>query len=174
VPDSESSRLQWSRQPCIRARLPGFGVTNDGATYHGPYNEAAYSAGFGIGPGVARSPTFIWYEFSVCTGVDRWSSPMRSNGPCTQRHGRDQHVRWAEIMGTRTSSDAIASDNAAKAGIIVVAAAGNARAGTLYQRRPGCGRPMPSVSRRWTRAHFLANGVQSRCPRVAVPNGVEG
>jgi minor extracellular serine protease Vpr len=53
----------------VSGTAAGFGVANDGTTYHGPYDQAAYAAGFGIGPGAAR--------------VRPMSSPKRSIGPCT-------------------------------------------------------------------------------------------
>src|SRR5258708_21793818 len=52
----------------VSGTAAGFGVTNDGATYHGPYNEAAYSAGFGIGPGVAPLAALYMVRIFGCTG----------------------------------------------------------------------------------------------------------
>src|SRR6202451_575260 len=52
----------------VSGTAAGFGVTNDGATYHGPYNEAAYAAGFGIGPGVAPLADLYMVRVFGCTG----------------------------------------------------------------------------------------------------------
>jgi minor extracellular serine protease Vpr len=51
----------------VSGTAAGFGVTNDGATYHGPYNEAAYAAGFGIGPGVAPLADLYMVRVFGCT-----------------------------------------------------------------------------------------------------------
>src|SRR3984885_134547 len=52
----------------VSGTAAGFGVTNDGVTYHGPYNEAAYAAGFGIGPGVAPLADLYMVRVFGCTG----------------------------------------------------------------------------------------------------------
>ena len=52
----------------VSGTAAGFGVTNDGKTYQGPYDEAAYSAGFGIGPGVAPKADLYMVRVFGCIG----------------------------------------------------------------------------------------------------------
>jgi subtilisin family serine protease len=52
----------------VSGTATGFGVTNDGKTYHGPYDEAAYAGGFGIGPGVAPLADLYMIRVFGCTG----------------------------------------------------------------------------------------------------------
>jgi subtilisin family serine protease len=102
----------------------GFGVTNDHKTFQGPYNSAAYSTGFLIGPGVAPKADLYAVRVFGCTGstnvvVDAidWAIANKMN-VISMSLGAD--------YGTDEDADAVASTNATRAGIIVVAAAGNA------------------------------------------------
>jgi minor extracellular serine protease Vpr len=102
----------------------GFGVTNDHKTYHGPYDSAAYSQGFLIGPGVAPKADLYSVRVFGCTGstnvvVDAidWAIANKMN-VISMSLGSD--------YGTADDADAVASTNATRAGVIVVAAAGNA------------------------------------------------
>src|SRR5258707_1040280 len=106
----------------VSGTAAGFGVANDGTTYHGPYDQAAYAAGFGIGPGVAPLADLYMVRVFGCTG----SSNVITEAIDWAVHN-DMDVISMSLggtFGTATSSDSIASDNAAKAGIVVVAAAG--------------------------------------------------
>jgi hypothetical protein len=74
--------------------------------------------------------------------------------------------------GSRTSADAIASDNASKAGIIVVAAAGNAGPAPYITGDPSTGTRVISVAAMDARA-FLVNGVRITLSSGGGANGVE-
>jgi len=135
----------------VSGTAAGFGVTNDGATYHGPYNEAAYAAGFGIGPGVAPLADLYMVRIFGCTG----SSDVVTDA-IEWAVDNDMDVISMSLggdYGSRTSADAIASDNARKPASSWSpprAMQGRHRTSTATRLR----RPMPSASRRWTRAHF--------------------
>ena len=103
----------------------GFGVALDGTTYHGPYDSAAYTAGFLVGPGVAPEADLYALKVFGCGG---------SSGVVTEA------IDWAVAndMDVITMSlgsdfgltdppdaDTIAATNAVAAGIVVAAAAGN-------------------------------------------------
>src|SRR5882757_5794907 len=148
----------------------GFGVTNDGATYHGPYNEAAYAAGFGIGPGVAPLADLYMVRIFGCTG----STDVVTDA-IEWAVDNDMDVISMSLggdYGTRTSADAIASDNAAKAGIIVVAAAGNAGPAPYINGDPAAATHAISVAAMDARA-FLVNGVHIALSSGGGANGVE-
>ncbi len=89
-----------------------------------------------------------------------------------QRHGRDQHVARRAPSASRTTSDAIASDNAAKAGIIVVAAAGNEGPAPYITGDPASATRAISVAAMNARA-FLVNGVHIALSSGGGANGVD-
>jgi minor extracellular serine protease Vpr len=154
----------------VSGTAAGFGVTNDGATYRGPYNEAAYSAGFGIGPGVAPLADLYMVRVFGCTG----STDVVSDAIDWAVHN-DMDVISMSLggaYGTRTSADAIASDNASKAGIIVVAAAGNAGPAPYIIGDPSTGTRVISVAAMDARP-FLVNGVRITLSSGGGANGVE-
>ncbi len=109
----------------VAGTVAGFGVTAAGATYTGPYNSSIYTPGaFRIGPGVAPKADLYAYRVFGCTGstnvvveaIDR-----------AVQDGMDViNMSLGSPFGTDRTADAVASDNAAHAGIIVVTSAGNA------------------------------------------------
>jgi subtilisin family serine protease len=154
----------------VSGTATGFGVTNDGATYHGPYNEAAYSAGFGIGPGVAPLADLYMVRVFGCTG----STDVVSDAIDWAVHNNMDVISMSlgGAYGTRTSADSIASDNASKAGIIVVAAAGNEGQAPYVTGDPSTGTRVISVAAMDARA-FLVNGVHITLSSGGGANGVE-
>ena len=102
----------------------GFGVANDGTTYGGPYNSAAYQHGFIIGPGVAPKADLYALRVFGCSGATNVVTEA-----IDWAVANDMDVISMSLgadYGDARTSDSIASDNAAMAGITVVAAAGNA------------------------------------------------
>ena len=148
----------------------GFGVANDGSTYHGPYDEAAYGAGFGIGPGVAPLADLYAVRIFGCSG----STDVVADGIDWAVHNNMDVISMSlgAPFGTRTSADSIASDNAAKAGIIVVAAAGNEGPAPYVTSDPGSAARAISVAAMDARA-FLVNGVRISLASGFSANGVE-
>jgi minor extracellular serine protease Vpr len=154
----------------VSGTATGFGVTNDGATYHGPYDEAAYAAGFGIGPGVAPLADLYMVRIFGCTG----SSQVVAEAIDWAVHN-DMDVISMSLggaYGSRTNSDAIAADNASKAGIIVVASAGNAGPAPYVDGAPAAANRAISVAAMNARP-FLANGVHIALSSGGGANGVE-
>jgi minor extracellular serine protease Vpr len=148
----------------------GFGVTNDGATYHGPYNQAAYAAGFGIGPGVAPLADLYMVRVFGCTG----STDVVTDAIEWAVHN-DMDVISMSLgspYGAASSSDAIASDNASRAGVIVVAASGNNGPAPYITSTPASGSRAISVAAMNARP-FLANGVHIAFSGGGGANGVE-
>jgi minor extracellular serine protease Vpr len=141
----------------VSGTATGFGVTLDGKTYKGPYNEAAYSTGFGIGPGVAPLADLYMVRVFGCTG----STDVVSEAIEWAVHN-DMDVISMSLggsYGTAGDADAIASDNAAKAGIIVVAAAGNAGPAPYITGDPSTSTLAISAAAMNAR-QFLRGGVQ--------------
>jgi subtilisin family serine protease len=101
----------------------GFGVANDGSTYHGPYDTAAYQKGFIIGPGVAPLADLYALRVFGCAG----SSNLVTEAIDWSVHNHMDVISMSlgSDYGGAENSDSVASNNATRAGIVVVAAAGN-------------------------------------------------
>jgi minor extracellular serine protease Vpr len=147
----------------VAGTAAGFGVANDGTTYHGPYNQGVYASGFGIGPGVAPLADLYAVRVFGCNG----SSNVIAEGIDWAVHnGMDViNMSLGAPFGTATTSDALASDNAAKAGVIVVAAAGNDGPNPYVLSTPGSAAGALSVAA--TDAHPTFAAV-----RIALSSGI--
>jgi minor extracellular serine protease Vpr len=102
----------------------GFGVTADGATYTGSYDSSIYTPGaFRIGPGVAPAADLYGYRVFGCTGstdvvVDAIDMAVKD--------GMDViNMSLGSPFGVAKTADAVAANNAMRAGVIVVTSAGN-------------------------------------------------
>jgi len=101
----------------------GFGVTAAGATYTGPYNKATHDTAFTVGPGVAPQADLYALRVFGCSGstnltVDAidWAVDHEMNVI---------NMSLGAPLGRSDDPSAVASTNAAAAGVIVVASAGN-------------------------------------------------
>ena len=118
------------------ATAAGTGVTSDGKTFHGPYNAKTLSAqSFLIGPGVAPEAQLYALRVFGCNG----STDMVVDAiDWAVKHHLDViSLSLGSAFGDPTSADAVAADNAAKAGVVVVAAAGNDGPGAYVSSVPG-------------------------------------
>jgi subtilisin family serine protease len=102
----------------------GFGVTGTGATYSGAYNSSTYTnTSFRVGPGVAPKADLYAIRVFGCVGstdvvVDalNWAVANRMDVV---------NMSLGSAYGDTSDPDVEATNNAADAGIIVVASAGN-------------------------------------------------
>jgi subtilisin family serine protease len=108
----------------VAGTAAGSGVTSNGKQYPGPYNATTVSGQtWNVGPGVAPMADLYALRVFGCNGstdivVDaiEWAVD----------HDMDViNMSLGSPFGTKDSPDAVASNNAAKAGIIVVTSAGN-------------------------------------------------
>jgi subtilisin family serine protease len=110
----------------------GLGVNADGTTYLGPYDNTAPFSSFLIGPGVAPRADIYALKVFGCTGgtgltTQAINFAVDPNGDGDPSDHLDViNMSLGSNFGTATDSSAVASSNAALAGVIVVAAAGNA------------------------------------------------
>jgi minor extracellular serine protease Vpr len=103
--------------------IAGFGELSDGSTYHGPYTPAAYSTDFKIGPGVAPLAQLYIYRVFGCNGSTDVVTEAINRAV---QDGVDViSMSLGSDFGTADSPDAVAADNASRAGVVVVAASGN-------------------------------------------------
>lgn len=108
----------------VAATAAGDGVNEDGTAYTGPYDAKTLSTHhFLVGPGAAPGAQLYALKVFGCSGgtdvvIDAidWAVKNRMNVI---------NLSLGSPFGGPDSPDAAAADNAAKAGIVVVAAAGN-------------------------------------------------
>ncbi len=101
----------------------GFGVTAAGATYAGPYNASTHANAFTIGPGVAPQADLYALRVFGCAG----STTLTVDAiDWAVDHEMDVvNMSLGAPLGRADDPSAVASNNAAAAGVIVVASAGN-------------------------------------------------
>jgi uncharacterized repeat protein (TIGR01451 family) len=115
----------------VAGTAAGFGVRSDGTTYTGPYGTATPFSSLRIGPGVA--PGALLYALRVfgCTGgtglavqaID-WALDPDGDGDLSD-HLDVINMSFGSPFGRSSDTTAVAAENAAQTGVIVVAAAGN-------------------------------------------------
>jgi subtilisin family serine protease len=108
----------------VAGTAAGSGVLSTGLTYAGPYNATTYGNSFRIGPGVAPKADIYSVRVFGCTGS---TNVVVEALDWAVDHDMDVvNMSLGSSYGTSDSADALASDNAARAGVVVVASAGNA------------------------------------------------
>ena len=109
----------------VAGTAAGFGVRENGTTYKGPWTTAAYSKeNFVIGPGVAPLADLYAIRVFGCSGST--NVVVEALDWAVDNDMDVVNMSLGSNFGRFDSADAIASDNAAAAGVIVVAASGNA------------------------------------------------
>lgn len=129
----------------VAGTAAGSGVTAAGATYAGPYNSSIYTPGaFRIGPGVAPKADIYGYRVFGCTGFTRVTVDAIN---MAFDDGMDViNMSLGAVFGSADDASAVASTNVAKAGMIVVASAGNSGANQYLTGAPAAGTGAISVA----------------------------
>jgi minor extracellular serine protease Vpr len=128
----------------VAGTAAGFGVTAVGATYAGPYDATTPSNSFRIGPGVAPRADLYAIRVFGCSGS---TNVVVDALDWAVDHDMDVvNMSLGSSFGSATTADAIASDNAAKAGIVVVASAGNSGAAPYITGSPASASDAISVA----------------------------
>ncbi|HEV2952047.1 MAG TPA: S8 family serine peptidase, partial [Actinomycetota bacterium] len=131
----------------VAGTVGGSGVLFDGSTYGGPYDPATHTPATGkfrIGPGVAPKADIYAVRVFGCAGstnvtVDaiEWAVD----------NGMDViNMSLGSVFGTANDPSAVASTNAAKAGVIVIASAGNNGPNQYITGSPGTADSIISVA----------------------------
>ena len=126
----------------VAGTAAGFGVKSDGTTFAGPYNAAAYTPGaFRIGPGVAPQADLYAVRVFGCTGS---TNVVTEAIDWAVAHGVDvismslgSNFGVVGNTDSGSTSERLAVANAAAAGVIVVAASGNAGPTPYITSTPG-------------------------------------
>jgi len=110
----------------VAGTVAGFGVTDDGNRYPGPYNSSIYgSNNFRIGPGVAPDAKLMIYRVFGCEGSTDEATLVEAIDQAVLEGADVINMSLGSPFGRTDEPSAAASDNAALAGVVVVTSAGN-------------------------------------------------
>jgi subtilisin family serine protease len=158
----------------VAGTAAGLGVNGDGTTFLGPYDNTAPFSSFIIGPGVAPRADIYALKVFGCTGSTglttqaiNWAVDPNGDGDPSD-HLDVINMSLGSNFGTATDSSAVASTNASLAGVIVVAAAGNAGDTHYIVSSPATSTRAISV------ANIVDSGIQSSVLQVNSPPAIAG
>ena len=113
----------------------GFGVLADGTTYAGPYDESTHAQDFEIGPGVAPEADLYFVRVFGCSGSTEVTTEAID---WAVDHQMDViNMSLGSVFGRADDPSAVASTNAAAAGVTVVTSAGNSGPAQYIVGSPG-------------------------------------
>jgi subtilisin family serine protease len=151
TPDSDPMDCN-SHGTHVAGSAAGLGVTAAGATYTGPYSTETDFGQFRIGPGVAPGASLYALRVFGCSGGSgvvaaaiEWSMDPNGDGDFSDRLDVI-NMSLGSNFGERFSVTALASENATKVGVIVVASAGNASDTFFISGAPGSSSSAISVA----------------------------
>ena len=129
----------------VAGSAAGAGVLANGASYGGPYNTTTHTPGkFRIGPGVAPNAHLYGVRVFGCLGSTNVTVEAIE---WAVDNGMDViNMSLGSPFGSSTDPSAVAATNAAKAGVIVVAAAGNNGPNPYISGSPGTADSIISVA----------------------------
>ncbi|MCU1501966.1 MAG: vpr [Ilumatobacteraceae bacterium] len=109
----------------VAGTAAGDGVLLDGSTFHGPYDTTIDPAKFAVSPGSAPEASLLAYRVFGCAGsVD--SDIIVAAIDQAVADGADViNMSLGGDIGTANDPETVAVDNAVRAGVVVVASAGN-------------------------------------------------
>ncbi len=121
----------WGHGTHVAGIAAGYGVRSDGSTYPGPYTGPIPWEEMALGPGVAPEASLVALKIFGCQGVSHllnlaleWAVDPDGDGDFSDRLDV-VNLSIGSSFGHPQDPATEASDNAAQAGIVVVAAAGN-------------------------------------------------
>jgi subtilisin family serine protease len=136
----------------VAGSAAGFGVTSNGQPYAGPFDTQTDFGSLRIGPGVAPEADLYALRVFGCSGSTNltvaaieWAMDPNGDGDFGDRLDVI-NMSLGSNFGDRFNASAIASDNAARVGIIVVASAGNAADTFFITGSPGASGKTISVA----------------------------
>jgi len=115
----------------VAGTAAGFGVAGDGTTYPGPYTDSLDFTQFRVGPGVAPEAQLYALKVFGCQGsttlmalaIERALDPNGDGNPAD--HLDVINISLSSAFGSDDDPDAIALDNAVRAGVVAVVAVGD-------------------------------------------------
>jgi minor extracellular serine protease Vpr len=125
--------------------LAGFGVLDNGKTYRGPYNARTVSShDWNVGPGVAPEADIYAYRVFGCAGTS--SVVDLAIDQAVADRVDVINMSLGSPLGGMDDPTTVAAENAAAAGITVVASAGNEGPGAYVLGSPASGDHVLSVA----------------------------
>lgn len=110
----------------VAGTAAGYGVTSDGKTYHGPYDARALaSQHFLIGPGAAPEAQLYAVKIFGCGTNATTDAVIDGIDWAVKNDVNVINMSLGSPFGSADSPDVAAVENAVRAGIVVVASAGN-------------------------------------------------
>ena len=158
----------------VSGSATGFGVLDSGSTYPGPYNTSTHGNSFNIGPGVAPGADLYGLKVFGCDGStdvvsDALEWALDPNGDGAIDDAVDViNMSLGSPFGSPLDPSAIASDNAAANGVVVVASAGNEGTAAYVTGSPAVAPGAISV------AASIDGGVTVGATRINSPAGIAG
>ncbi|HWM91225.1 MAG TPA: S8 family serine peptidase [Thermoanaerobaculia bacterium] len=158
----------------VAGTAAGFGVNADGTTYAGPYDGGAPFGTFRIGPGTAPQATLYALRVFGCTGATNltvqaidWAMDPNNDNDLSD-HLDVINMSLGSNYGRVSNATAVASDNAALAGVIVVTSAGNAGDTFFITGSPGV------AGRAIATAASVDSGIAGAILQVNTPPAIAG
>ena len=115
----------------------GSGVSADGSTYTGSYDESTASKAFKVGPGVAPQVDLYALRVFGCTGST--DVTIEAIDWAVANDMDVINMSLGSPFGRGTDPDAVAASNAVGAGVVVVTSAGNSGPSPYITGAPGAG-----------------------------------
>ena len=130
----------------VAGTAAGFGVLSNGSTYGGPYDGTTHSNSFRIGPGVAPEASILAFRVFGCGGSSAEEVIVAAIEAAVEADADVINMSLGSVFGRTDEPSAEATNNAADAGVMVVAAAGNAGPGAYILDSPGAAGKALSVA----------------------------
>ncbi len=158
----------------VAGSAAGLGVNADGSTFAGPYDGAVPFGSLRIGPGVAPEADLYAVRVFGCTGATNltvqaidWTVDPNGDDDLSD-HLDVINMSLGSNFGRLSSTSAVASDNAAAAGVVVVCSAGNAGDTYFITGSPG------AASRAIATAASVDSGIAGAILQINAPPGIAG
>ncbi len=158
----------------VSGTVGGSGVKDDGTTFPGPYDGNVPFSSLRIGPGVAPRASLYALRVFGCSGSTglvtqalEWAVDPNKDGDFSDRLDVVNMSLGSEF-GERDDASALATDNAARAGVVVVCSAGNSGDTYFVTGSPGSSDFAISV------AASVDSGITAGSLRVLQPSSVAG
>ena len=158
----------------VAGTAAGGGVNADGSAFTGPYASSTPFGSLRVGPGVAPRADLYAIRVFGCGGTTQLTNlgiewAMDPDGDSDLSDHLDViNMSLGSSFGTAFSSSALAADNAAAAGVVVVASAGNSGDTFFVSGSPGSGGRVVSV------ANIADTGVAGTRLLVNSPPAISG
>lgn len=158
----------------VAGTAAGFGVNADGSTFTGPWDNGVPFGALRIGPGTAPEAQLYALRVFGCTGgtnltVQAIEWAVDPNGDADLSDHLDViNMSLGSNFGGASSTSAVAAENAALAGVIVVTSAGNAGDTYFISGSPG------SAGRAMATAASADSGLAGAVLVINSPAGIAG